>query len=324
MRKSLFLASFFLTFSLHAKKESHEELVPLPPSKLESPWFTGPLLAPSGTVIPGNHYNIEPYIYVIANTAKYDHNWKPIKIETFWNIYFQTSFQFGLTQWLDVQFNPSAFHNSTQGKSSWELADMPIDIDIQLYTHGKHVRDWITALKLVLREVVPLGPYQKLNPKKLGTDAGGEGSWQTGLGLVWGNTVYLGGLHFLSIRSSVLYTLPAPVHVKKFNVYGGGPGTRGTVYPAQNFIIDIGSELTLTKNWVFAMDMVGAWGGKTRFKGRTFFPNTEPPFAQFSLAPAIEYNWNNNLGIILGPWFTIAGRNALQFASVVFAFNYYK
>ena len=61
--------------------------------------------------------------------------------------------------------------------------------------------------------------------------------------------------------------------------------------------------------------MVGSWAGKTRFKGKTLVPNTAPPAAQFSLAPAIEYNWSSDIGIIFGPWFTIAGRNAVQLVS---------
>ncbi len=48
-----------------------------------------------------------------------------------------------------------------------------------------------------------------------------------------------------------------------------------------------------------------------------------PTSAQFSIAPAIEYNWNANIGIIFGSWFTLAGKNSTQFTSGVFAFNYY-
>src|SRR5271166_6066085 len=28
-----------------------------------TPWFTGPLIAPSGYTVKSNHYNIEPYLY---------------------------------------------------------------------------------------------------------------------------------------------------------------------------------------------------------------------------------------------------------------------
>lgn len=321
MKKLLFLAA---VFSLYAER-AHVEYFLEPPKEHEvhSPWLTGPLLAPSGFTLPPGHYDIEPYIYAMANTAVYNSHWKPEKIETFWDNLLQPALQFGLTEWLDFEFYPSLFYNVTKGASQWVLGDIPVLLDIQLYKRGKHATDWIMGLKLALTETIPLGKYQKLDPKKRLTDAGGEGSWQTGLGLVWGNMFYLGANHFLTARLSLQYTLPAPVHVKGRNVYGGGPGTNGTVYPAQNFQIDLGCELTLTKNWVFAMDILGSWDGKTRFKGETAFRNTYPPSAQFSLAPAIEYNWSANLGIIFGPWFTIAGRNAIKFTRGVFALNYY-
>lgn len=324
MRKLFFLPFLFFVSTLQAKKEAMYGLTSEPGKpKLEAPWLTGPLLSPTSATIPAGHYDIEPYLVVIANTARYGSDWKAVKMETLWNVLLQPFLQFGLTKWLDFQFNPTLFYNFTKGAASWEVGDILTGFDIQLYRHGKHLRDWITHLKLIVREIVPVGHYQKLNPKKLGTDVGGEGSWQTNLGLVWGNMFYLGKDHFLHTYLTFQYFLPAPVHVKKLNIYGGGPGTDGMVYPAQNCILDLAAEVTLTKHWVFSMDIVGTWGFKTRFKGKTIFPNTEPPFTQFSLAPAIEYNWNASLGIIFGPWFTIAGRNAPQFTSGIFAVNYY-
>jgi hypothetical protein len=324
MRKAFFLIQLLLIFSLHAKK------APLGPylettsdRKVDSPWLTGPLLAPSGLTIPKGHYNIEPYVYVFANTARYNKGYRPVKIPTYWSVVIQPSIQIGLTDFLDFQFNPTCLYNYTRGAAKWDVGDMPIGIDIQLYKSDEEIADWITGLKLAIKEVLPLGRYQKLNPKKFRTDLGGVGSWQTTIGLVWGNLIYLKRDHFLSLRLNAQYTFPTQVHVKNFNAYGGGPGTRGKVRPPQNFEIDLGSELTLTRNWVFAMDAVALWQTPFRFKGRTFLPNSGPSSFQLSLAPAIEYNWNADLGIIAGPWFTIAGRNSLKFTSGVIAFNYY-
>jgi len=321
MKKIILLACLLFVFSLHAKKGVVLEAEP--GETIEPPWLTGPLLAPSGATIPAGHYNIEPYIYVIANTGTYDSNWHAQSSPTFWGNLFQPSCSFGITSWLDFQFNPSVYYNHTEGASKWGWGDMPTGFDFQLYLSGNTPAKWVTGLKLSLVEVIPMGKYRNLDPNKLGTDAIGGGSWQTWAGLTWGNLFYLGNQRFFNIRLATRYTIPAPVHVKNLNTYGGGPGTDGTVYPAQNFKTDIGMELTLTKNWVFAMDILGIWAGKVRFKGKTVEPNTAPPSTQFSLAPAIEYNWNTNLGIIFGPWFTVAGRNATQFAGGVFAVNYY-
>jgi hypothetical protein len=303
----------------HIVEREHSETV-----KLQAPWFTGPLFASSSFTVPPGHLNFEPYIFATANTGHYGHNWESTKTPTYWNTYFQPAFQTGVTKWIDFEIEPTLFYNYTNGAGKWVFGDMPILLDFQLYKQGVNATDWIMGLKFSLRETIPLGKYQNLNPKKKLTDIGGQGSWQTAFALVWGNLFYLGGqVHFLAWRTEIQYNLPAPVHVKNLNAYGGGKGTDGTVYPPQNFMIDTAIEINLSRNWVFAMDFIGSWSGKTRFKGKTVVPMTAPPSAQFSLAPAIEYNWSTNLGIILGPWFTIAGRNTVQFASGVFAVNYF-
>jgi hypothetical protein len=322
MLKRILLSSFLLIGFLHSIQIPVHQYAPIHPT-VDPPWFTGPLLAPSGVTIPPGHCNIEPYIYSVAITGAYNKDWKPLKSETFWNNYFQPSLQFGINNWLDFQFNPTLFYNYKEGAAKWVLGDMPIGFDIQLYHPKRTLTQWNVAIKLALKEIIPLGKYQNLDPKKFRTDVGGGGTWQTGLGIVWGNIFYIGGNRFITWRNSFQYILPAPVRVKNFNAYGGSKGTKGTVYPAQNFQYDTAIEISITRRWVFAMDFVGTWTGKTRFKGKTSLPVSSPRSLQFSLAPAIEYNWNDSIGIIFGPWFTIAGKNAVKFISGVFAFNYY-
>lgn len=322
MLKRILLSAFLFIRSLQAIQiPVHHSVAPHP--TVEPPWFTGPLLAPSALTIPPGHCNIEPYIYAVAITGAYSNDWKSVKSQTFSNNYFQPSLQFGINSWLDFQLNPTLFYNYREGAAKWAIGDMPIGFDIQLFHPKRTLTQWNVAIKLALKEIIPIGKYQNLDPNKLRTDIGGGGSWQTGIGIVWGNIFYLGNNCFITWRNSFQYTLPAPVHVKNLNFYGGGKGTNGTVYPAQNFQYDTAIEITITQRWVFAMDVVGTWAGKTRFKGKTSVPNSPPMSIQFSLAPAIEYNWNENIGIIIGPWFTVAGKNSVKFVSGIFAFNYY-
>ncbi|MES2272632.1 MAG: hypothetical protein V4487_00370 [Chlamydiota bacterium] len=287
-------------------------------------WFTGPLLSATSVSVPAGDYDIEPYIFATAQTGIYNSNWEIIKEETIWKNLFQPTLEFGITSWMDFEFNPALFYNYTKGAAKWTVGDMPIGLNIQLYHRSpENSTEWDTSFLLYLKELVPLGKYQNLEMKKKGTDLGGEGSWQTLFGIAWGNLFYLGGAHFLNTIFSIQYTLPAPVHVKGLNSYGGGAGTRGKVYPAQNFLADVAFELSLSQNWVFAMDIVGTWSTRTRFKGKTLEQNTLGSAVQYSLAPAIEYNWGPGIGLIAGAWFTVAGRNSTQFTSGVIAFNYY-
>lgn len=297
--------------------------------EVENPWYTGPLLAPSAVTVPVGHANFEPYIYIIANTGSYDAHGKVVKTDTSWANSFQPVVQVGLTKWMDIQFLPSLVYNYTQHQAQWLFYDFPITIDFQL-TSPSYMGDWTPYIKLSLTEIFPTGKYRHLNPKKKGVDISGTGSFRTSAGLVIGEMFHLKGVHFLIARVLFLYEIPAPVQLEGFNAYGGGYGTNARFFPAQNWQTDLGVELTLTKNWVLACDFVGSWAVKPHFSGdpgRTAVGTSAAlgtgPSAQYALAPAIEYNWSENLGIIGGSWFTVAGHNAPRFWSAVVAFNYY-
>jgi hypothetical protein len=292
-----------------------------------SPWLTGPLLTPAGHVIPDGHYNIEPYEYATTNYGAYNSKWNSHSTPKFCNINTQISMQFGLPCQLNIAANPSWSWNHTAGASHWALNDLGIGIAYQLWLFKKG--GWWPATKLAVGANLPIGRYQKLNPKSKGTDIGGTGSWTPSIGVVMSHLFWWGGHIFFSPRLSVQYAFPTPVHVKNYNTYGGGHHTRGTVFPGQALLVQFGYEVSLSQNWAIAGDVQYLHLNKTRFKGHKGStdgtPNTVggPSSESFSLAPAIEYNWSNNYGIIAGVWFTVGGRNTLDFASGVVAFNIY-
>lgn len=333
MKTSLLI--LFLPFVLFADKYL------LPPSPaLQYPWLTGPLLCPTGYVVPGGNSNYEPYIYVTANTGTYNSDWKVVeKDHIFWTNTFQPVLQFGLTSWMDFEILPTVMYNYVHHEASWALGDLPIILNFQLFKPD-HPDDWVPAIKLRLQETFPIGKYRNLNPKKLGTDAGGEGSFQTLFGIAMGTLWHFKDIYFMTTRLYLAYTLPAATHLKGFNTYGGESDTNAHFFPPQNFLVDFAVELTLSRNWALACDFVGTWAGKPHFSGNpgTHLDGTTATLgigapagsqggsgssAQYSLAPAIEYNWSSTIGIIGGGWFTFGGRNSNRFWSAVIAFNYY-
>ncbi len=306
--------------------QEEPNIIPIP--EWELPWLTGPLLAPSGHVIPMGHFNIEPYVFANVNTGLYNSHWKSHSTTNFYNINTQIPIQLGILPRTDFTFDPQFSWNHIDGASHWAYNDMPFGFDFQVYydTPG----DLPPAVKLSFKGNVPFGKYQKLNPKDKGTDAGGSGSWLPTIGLTFSDLFHFTGVHFLSARLAFAYIIPNSVHVKGFNVYGGGHHTHGTVYPGPTFTADLGLEYTLARRWALALDVLYVHSNHTRFsghKGETDgVPNTigGPSSELFSLAPAIEYNWNGNYGIIAGVWFSVAGRNNPEFVNGVIAFNIYK
>ena len=115
MKKWLSLGLVPLIFcadALHADKR---------PTPLPGPWFTGPLITGSAYMLPKDNFNVEPYVYVIRNTAVYDENWKKQSISKFWSTQFQLPMQVGLTTWLETTVTPQVFHNRIDADPSLGL-----------------------------------------------------------------------------------------------------------------------------------------------------------------------------------------------------------
>lgn len=327
---SALISAFLLFPTLLMARGGKELFVQVSPHELP-PWLTGTLIAPSPRVVPAGHFTLEPYIYVTAYHAEYGSDWKSRPIPTFLNTQLQIPMQIGLTSWMDIEVNPILNWNYAQHKSAWRLGDLPIDLDIQLYR--SHQNSPIPNTKLVLKENVPLAKYRDLNPSTFPrylVDGGGVGTWATTVGVVFGNLYHFSSVYYFSYRFYLNYTLPAPVKVKGFNYYGGGYGADARVFPGRLFQFDLGFELTLAQTWAFALDIIGDYEAKTRYSGTAGIdfsgqPSTlgGPASIQYSLAPAIEYNFNDCFGIITGGWFTFAGKNSLDFVSAIMAINYY-
>jgi hypothetical protein len=50
---------------------------------------------------------------------------------------------------------------------------------------------------------------------------------------------------------------------------------------------------------------------------------TQPSCIQVGLAPAIEYNFSDEVGLIAGSWFTILGRNSYQIVSAIASVTFF-
>jgi hypothetical protein len=319
-----------LTFSAPLRADPHRKEHPTPQKKGEVepfPWLTGPLLTPSGHVIPQGHFNIEPYEFVTTNFGHYDSNWHAHSIPKSYNLITQIPIQYGLPCHFDISIAPTWTWNHTHGASHWVLNDLSFGFDYQILSDKKG--KWWPAIKVNVHAVAPIGRYQKLHPKSKGTDIGGGGTWAPSVGLVFSHLYWWGGHYFFAPRFNVQYTIPNSVHVKNFNNYGGGRHTHGTFYPGQSLSCLFGFEIALSQRWALAGDVQYLHQNKTRFKGHkgatAGVPNAvgSPSSEQWSVAPAIEYNWSAYYGIIAGAWFSVGGRNQTEFASAVVAVNIY-
>lgn len=302
------------------------------------PWFTGPILATSGNIVPAGHFGTQPYIFGIVKPAFYNNDWKSKSIKTLSSILFRVPSWIGLTSWADFRISPVWMWNHRHHQSHWTLGDWSAQINIQLYQSSLPYKNWLPSIKIGIRETFPTGKYQKLNPRKLGTDGGGRGTFATSFSLDASKILHISEFRFLDLRANFSYSIPTNVHVRGYNNYGGGMKTNGTVSPESFFLAILAFEYSFNRNWVICCDLEGVFASKATFKGYPgMLPSNEGQFnptgvpavnelkasIQYSVAPGLEYNWSENLGILAGVWLTFAGKNSSNFTTGVLSFNYY-
>ncbi|MBF8263836.1 MAG: hypothetical protein HW387_1501 [Parachlamydiales bacterium] len=294
----------------------------------ENPWFTGPLISPSGHVTPKGTVNIEPYFTVLDSYGDYDKHWKLVKddhslISNIVNIYTTI----GLTKWMDFAITPTVLYNVCQGKQAFFFSNLEAGFDFQLLTDTQENN--LPGLKLGIRQSFPIGKYDHLNPNMHEVDIGSDGTYKTLVLLCASRLFHLRGDVWLNPRFSVGGHICTRVHVKGYNIYGGAADTDGYAYPPPQLWFDLSFELSLSRHWALACDLVNGYDAKRKFKGNPGTDSTgaavrmtKGSSATVWLAPAVEYNWNDNIGIITGAWFTITGRLSEAFASWQSGFNY--
>lgn len=302
------------------------------------PWFTGPILASSGNIVPVGHINIEPYFTATARTSFYNNDWESVSIDTLWNLNFYTPIWIGLTEWMDFKIAPSWSWNERNGQSNWTLDDFGAQLDVQIHKDPLPHTSWWPAMKVFIRENFPTGKYQNLDPNEFGTDGTGTGTYATYVGLMASKVWWLYDTHFLNLYFNAIYGFGTDLDVNGFNAYGGGIGTHGTINPGQLFLGIFSFEYSLSRHWVIACDLQGIYASSITFRGHSgMIPGSDSDIApmgvpsanelqaaiQYSLAPSIEYNWSETLGLLAGSWFTFAGKNSSHFTSGVLALNYY-
>lgn len=327
MRKYFLIIFLSLVSSLLAKGkgvgEEYEEVA----NELTEPWYTGPILAPSGHVLPLGYGNLQPYLYYTIHTARFDEDGHKHSIPHKQIVLPQIFLQFGVTNWMDATLVTQAAYKKQEGESSFQYGDTGLNLGFQLLEAKKG--SFQPDIRLIISESFPTGKYQRLNPNEKSTDQNGDGSFKTGFGLVCQKKITAFKMHPFRVRWFVSYIYRSPVGVHDLNAFGGGKGTNGTITLDPSFITILAWEFSFSQRWVFAIDMQYTIRGAAYFQGDPGFDEEGNPFqlgskkgTEFSLAPALEYNFNANVGLLGGVWFTAYGTNTADFISYIISLNY--
>jgi hypothetical protein len=181
------------------------------------PWFTKPILAGSGTIIPAGHYQIQPYLLCYKRFASFNNHWNPQTIVTLWSVEEHLPIWIGLTSWADLKIDPIASWNYRDHQTEWTVGDWYAQLDIQLHRDTLNSGSPWPSIKLIIRETFPTGNYKNLNPLKLGTDGGGMGCWRTTLGFCSSKIFQIRDIHFLKLYFNATVSFAPSLHVSGFN-----------------------------------------------------------------------------------------------------------
>jgi hypothetical protein len=293
--------------------------------KMFKPWYTGPLITGSARNVPPGMVNLQPYLYSTVNYAQFNKHSHSVNTPNTYILNPLMLIQTGIISWLDVSVIPQAFFRWKKGHFGDNFADLPLQFGFQI----QRETPYLPNIRFLLGELFPTGKYQHLKPRKLGIDATGQGAFSTIIGLNISKIFWWLKLHPLAARLATNYIVPDHrVHVHNFNSFGGGFHTDGKVKVGNTFNADLGLEFSLTQHWVLATDVAYTYSNKSTFHGKSGktalgapAANGAPSSSQLSLSPAIEYNVTSNAGFIGGVWFSVAGRNSSNFASLVLSYN---
>ena len=261
---------------------------------MQSARWTGPLLASNANTLPQGHVYIEPYFF--DGISGGDHHpgssgFYQYGLRDNWTVGMQPFFSFGMKR-----------YNREVAIGDFKLLSQ---VRVSNFTPDHRV----PSVALVTNLVLPTGKFDRLGAVKNGH---GSGTFAPEIG-VNVQQYFLVGDRLLRGRINVLHQFPLRTDVRDRSVYGTSQGFRGHARPGAKSTVILGAEYSLTKEWVLAFDIEADAWGRTKVRGRDALGatvrETSPKSWNVGFAPAVEYNWSDRAGVIVGVWVVPKGHN---------------
>ncbi|MBE1160964.1 transporter [Dyella acidiphila] len=288
--------------------------------------FTGPLLTPNPVSIPKGMLVVEPYLMQYRSDSGYDsHGQEQASSARVRQWQMLVPFFYGVTDRLMVQTSIGAAHAMSGGASTrgWGVTDTSVGVQYMLLKPGNGYQG--PAVSVNYSHRFPTGTYDRLNENPL--DGIGNGAQVDTLSLMAQQNVSLPNGRPLRLRAVASYSLPpGRVGLKGANAYASGVSQdfRGSVRLGKAIGISTSAEYSIDSHWVLALDLTYNRTGSSILKGSSasgVLEKRSSPRSVYSLAPAVEYNFNDRFGLIAGAQLSFAGRNNDAFVTPMAAFD---
>lgn len=282
-------------------------------------WWTGPMLANSAETLPPGHFLFEPYLYDIRAPGS----------DSFGS---RTYILYGLVNKLSIGLIPVFGYNRiSDGRSSSNVGFGDLTLQAQYRLTEFHDGSWMPTTAIQLQETLPTGKYDQLGSRP--ADGLGGGAYTTTLAINSQMYFWLANGRILRTRFNVSESVSASANAQGVSVYGTDASFHGRVKPGSSFFADASLEYSLTERWVLAMDFTYSHNRNTSVKGDDLIDPGNVPYPQnvtlnsgpsesFGVAPALEYSWTPNIGVLLGTRVIFGGHNTVGTVTPAIAINY--
>jgi hypothetical protein len=284
---------------------------------LSEAWWTGPMLANSAATLPRGHALIETYVYDV-HSARGD------------SLGSLTYMLYGVSDALTLGVKPSFGSNAVKGaRDSSGIGVGDITLQGQYRLTAFDAARGMPALAISIQETLPTGRYDRLGARP--ADGMGGGAWGTTVALYAQHYFWLPNGRILRGRINLSETFSSKAPLHDVSVYGTSEGFRGTARPGRSFYLGGSLEYSVTKRWVLGLDATWTHNGRTRVSGlgapdpaTGIAPSVRLEYGAsdaFALAPAIEYSWTPNLGVLLAARIIPRGHDVAPSVTPAIAIN---
>lgn len=312
---------------------AQEVSLPPPPGErqaLDDAWWTGPMLAnTAATPVPG-HLLVETYLYDVSGDARFDSRGNRHGAAASNGYGSLTYLVYGPMERVALGLVPTVGFDTVAGakpSAGPRVGDLTLlaQYRLTLFRQGS----WVPTTSVDVQETLPTGMYDRLGSRP--TDGLGGGVYTTTLSLYSQTYLWLPNGRILRLRLDLSQAFSTRTEVDGVSVYGTPSGFHGRADPGGSFTIDASGEYSLTRGWVLASDVVYRHAGSIRVAGADPPPAGGVPIPlqlasgasdALAVAPAIEYSWRPDLGVLVGVRVIAAGRNTSASLTPAVAINY--
>lgn len=177
--------------------------------------------------------------------------------------------------------------------------------------------------------IVPDGRYDRLGART--SDGLGSGTYTTTLSLYTQSYFWMPNGRILRMRVNVARGFSSTARVQGVSVYGTDAGFRGSATPGPTVVADASWEYSLTRGWVLTLEFNSRHQSRTTVRGVEMPADSgdtgapvrldAPASNAFAIAPAVEYSWTPNIGVLLAVRVIPQGHNTTRSITPVIAIN---